>query len=226
MPLRHAMAMQAGLAFIAGFLEACGLIALFGLFIGHVTANIAVVGIAIATPVPGVGTKLLAVPFFMAVVALTRLGLHPLQLRAYDVTRLVLALELVLLLAFVAAGLLYGPFTDPLAWSTTLTAALGVATLAVQNSGMRLIWKTRPSTTVMTLNLTQLALDSVSILREPEDAAKEEARKRLALVAPTLFGFLVGAATGGAGYWIAGFYAGFAPAAVLMMLIFVGDEPS
>jgi len=41
-PSRHAAAMQVGLAFIAGFLEACGLIALFGLFMGHVTANIAI----------------------------------------------------------------------------------------------------------------------------------------------------------------------------------------
>jgi hypothetical protein len=40
-PLRHAMAIQVGLAFIAGFLDACGLTALFGLFIGPVTANTA-----------------------------------------------------------------------------------------------------------------------------------------------------------------------------------------
>jgi hypothetical protein len=40
---------------------------------------------------------------------------------------------------------------------------------------MRLIWKTHPSTTVMTLNLTQLVLDSM-ILREPTDetAAAQE----------------------------------------------------
>jgi len=226
LPLWRAVAMQAGLAFTAGFLEACGLIALFGLFIGHVTANIAVVGMAIATPVPGVWTKLLAVPFFVAVVALTRLGLPPLRLRGYDVARLILALELVLLLAFVAAGLRFGPFTEPLAWSTTLTAALGVATLAVQNSGARLVWKSRPSTTVMTLNLTHLGLDAVVILREAEDPATDEARKRLGLVAPTLGGFLVGAAAGGVGYWAAGFWSGFAPAAVLMTLIFVPKEPA
>ena len=51
-PSRYATAMQAGLAFIAGFLEACALIALSGLFIGHVTANIAVLGMSIATDVP------------------------------------------------------------------------------------------------------------------------------------------------------------------------------
>jgi hypothetical protein len=44
--------------------------------------------------------------------------------------------QLVLLLAFVAAGLHYGPFTESLGWSTMLTAALGVATLAVQNSDL------------------------------------------------------------------------------------------
>src|ERR671931_1048324 len=121
--LRYATAMQAELAFIAGFLEACGLIALFGVFIGHVTANIALLGMAIATDVPGLGIKLLALPVFMAVVALTRVGVHPLRLHGYDAARLIMAIELVLLLAFVAAGLHY----------TMLTAALGVATLAVQN---------------------------------------------------------------------------------------------
>ena len=86
-----------------------------------------------------------------------------------------------------------------------LTAALGVATLAVQNSGMRLVWRAAPSTTVMTLNLTQLVLDGVVVLREPGDAAAAAARGRLALVAPTLGGFLVGAAAGGLGYLLAGF---------------------
>jgi uncharacterized membrane protein YoaK (UPF0700 family) len=224
-PARHATAMQAGLAFVAGFLEACGLIALFGLFIGHITANVVLLGMAIATDVPGSGTKLLALPVFMAVVALTHVGMHPLRSKGYDVARLIMALELALLLAFVAAGLRYGPFTEPLGWSTIMTAALGVATLAVQNSGMRLIWRTRPSTTVMTLNLTQLVLDGVAILREPKDATAAAARERLALVAPTLGGFLIGAGAGGLGYLVAGFYAGLAPAAVVLTLIFVREDP-
>jgi uncharacterized membrane protein YoaK (UPF0700 family) len=225
-PSRHAAAMQAGLAFVAGFLEACGLIALSGLFIGHVTANIAVLGMAVATGAPGLGTKLLALPVFMAVVALTRVSVHPLRLQGFDAARLIMALELVLLVAFVAAGLHYGPFTASLTWSSMLTAALGVAALAVQNSGMRLIWRTRPSTTVMTLNLTQLVLDGVVILREPKEATAADARGRLALVAPTLGGFLVGAAAGGLGYLIAGFYGGFVPAAVLLMLIIVRERPA
>ena len=217
------MAMQAGLAFISGFLEACGLIALFGLFIGHVTVNIVVLGMAIATDVPGWGPKLVALPAFMAVVAPTRLGVHPLRLRGYDAARLIMLLELVLLLAFVVAGLRFGPFSQPLGWSAMMTAVLGVATLAVQNSGMRLVWRTRPSTTVMTLNLTQLVLDSIVILREPEEAAGG-ARERLKLVAPTLGGFLIGAGAGGLGYLIAGFYGGFLPAAVLLTLILVREE--
>jgi uncharacterized membrane protein YoaK (UPF0700 family) len=56
----------------AELVRPCGLIALSGLFIGHVTANIAVLGMTIATDVPGWGPKLLALPVFMAVVALTR----------------------------------------------------------------------------------------------------------------------------------------------------------
>jgi len=112
-----------------------GLIALSGLFIGHVTANIAVLGVAIATGAPGSTTKLLALPVIMAVVALTRLSVHPLRLHGHDAARLIMMLELMLLLAFVAAGLRYDPFIRSQGWSTILTAALGVATLAVQNCG-------------------------------------------------------------------------------------------
>jgi uncharacterized membrane protein YoaK (UPF0700 family) len=222
-PPGYAAATQTGLAFIAGFLEAFGLIALSGLFIGHVTANIAVLGVAMATGAPGSTTKLLALPVFMAVVALTRLSIHPLRAQGHDAARLIMMLEVMLLLAFMAVGLHYGPFTRSRDWSTIVTAALGVATLAVQNSGMRLIWRTRPSTTVMTLNLTQLVLDDIAILREPNEAAAA-AWERLGLVAPTLAGFLVGAACGGLGYLIAGFYGGLAPAAVLFALIFLGEE--
>jgi uncharacterized membrane protein YoaK (UPF0700 family) len=76
-PLRRAMAIQVGLAFIAGFLEACGLIALFGLFIGHVTANIAILGMAIATHAPGSAPKLLerfSIKSTRLVIATRRLG--------------------------------------------------------------------------------------------------------------------------------------------------------
>jgi hypothetical protein len=78
----------------------------------------------------------------------------------------------------------------------------------------------------MTLNVTQLVLDGVVILREPQNATATAARERLALVAPTLGGYLVGAGAGGLGYLIAGFYCGFVPAAVPLMLIFVREQPS
>lgn len=181
---------------------------------------------AIATRTPGSLPKLLVLPFFMAVVALTRVGLHGLHVRGYDGARSIMAPELALLLAFLAAGLRYGPFTEPAAWSALLTAALGVATLAVQNTGTRLIWRTLPSTTVMTLNVTQLALDGVAIRREPKNAATQEARERMALMAPTLGGFVAGAAAGGVGYLIAGFYSGLAPVALLLTLIFLQEKPS
>jgi len=47
----------------------------------------------------------------------------------------------------------------------------------------------------------------------------------LALVAPTVGGFLVGAAAGGLGYLMVGSYGGFARAAVLVMM-FLRERPS
>ncbi len=76
----------------------------------------------------------------------------------------------------------------------------------------------------MTLNLTQFVIDGIVRLRDPDDAAGAKARERLTLIGPTLGGFLAGAATGGLGYLMAGFSCGFAPAAVLAVLIVLREQ--
>src|SRR5258708_10706516 len=70
-------ALALGLSFVAGFVDTFGFIALFGLFTAHVTGNFVLIGAAIVSPGPGVVAKLLALPVFMAVVALIFLIVRP-----------------------------------------------------------------------------------------------------------------------------------------------------
>ena len=162
----------------------------------------------------------------MAVVALTRVGVHPLRLRGYDTARLIMALELLLLTRLRRRR--------PALWSIYQVPKLadhsdgrtGRLDMAVQNSGMRLIWPTHPSTTVMTLNLTQLVLDGIVILREPKEAKDAG----VAWAAVGAGGANSRRVSGRCGIWRSGLsdrwiYGGFAPAAVLLALIFLQEKP-
>ncbi|MBN9114189.1 MAG: DUF1275 family protein, partial [Pandoraea sp.] len=59
------------LAFVAGYIDVVGFIALFGLFTAHVTGNFVMIGVQlVASTHVGVLAKLLALPVFVIVVAL------------------------------------------------------------------------------------------------------------------------------------------------------------
>lgn len=74
-PRRSDRTLPFALAFVAGFVDTCGFVALFGLFSAHVTGNFVLLGASLIRPHAGVIAKLLALPVFMAAVAGTRLFL-------------------------------------------------------------------------------------------------------------------------------------------------------
>jgi len=117
---------SATLAFIAGFVDTCGFVALFGLFSAHVTGNFVLLGASLVQPHAGVIAKLLALPVFMSSVALTRWYLirWPTQGR-----RGVLLAEAVFLALFLAAGVRASPVGDadaPLAIVAGMLAVVGL----------------------------------------------------------------------------------------------------
>jgi uncharacterized membrane protein YoaK (UPF0700 family) len=61
-----------GPAFIAGYIDTVGFVALFGLFTAHVTGNLVLIGSVLARSSGSVLLKLLAFPSFIAAVVLTR----------------------------------------------------------------------------------------------------------------------------------------------------------
>src|SRR5258708_2806840 len=102
-------ALALGLSFVAGFVDTFGFIALFGLFTAHVTGNFVLIGAAIVSPGPGVVAKLLALPVFMAVVALICLIVRAHEALSRSALIPLFALQWVFLAALMAAGLSWAP---------------------------------------------------------------------------------------------------------------------
>jgi hypothetical protein len=91
------------LAFVAGFVDTCGFVALAGLFSAHVTGNFVLLGASLVLPHAGELAKLLALPVFVVAVAATRVCLiHWGESRG--AVRGVLAAELVFLGVFLVLG--------------------------------------------------------------------------------------------------------------------------
>ena len=105
---------------------------------------------------------LLAIPmFFVAGCAATTLAVA----RAPSVRTLswVLALECFLLTALLAVMLATAP-VEREAWAVVVAALIGIAAMGVQSAAVRLFMKGTPSTNVMTMNTTQLAIDATIVL--------------------------------------------------------------
>ena len=207
------------LAFVAGYVDTLGFIALFGLFTAHVTGNFVLIGKELSGHGEGVLLKLLAFPAFIASVACTRLLARGLNHRGHSAVRTLLVLQAVLLLAFMAAGLWAAPIMSPEGGRVLLTGILGVIAMAVHNTQSRLELGTLVPTTVMTGNVTQVVIDAVDLLVGGWGAADATtAKARMAKMLPAVIGFGVGAIGGAMAWQFIGFLALLLPVAMLLAL--------
>jgi uncharacterized membrane protein YoaK (UPF0700 family) len=203
------------LSFVAGFIDACTFLALFGLFVAQATGSFVVAGAQIATHDAAVLVKVLAIPtFFFAAVVCTIVVVCAGK-RGQPALPATLGLEAALLVGFLVAGIAGFPFADPNAPSALVASLFGLSAMGVQSALVRLLMRGAASTNVMTTNTTQLAIDVTEWVvawrarrRAPGDArvAAEfaAASARCAHLLPIVLGFLVGTAAGAVAYLIAG----------------------
>ena len=200
--------MPALLSFLAGYVDSCTFLALFGLFVAQVTGSFVLAGTLFVTHHHGVVIKIMAIPaFFLAGVATTVIVRRLARGRA--ALPATLGLEAALLAGLLACWLRAGPFTDPDAPAAVLASLFGLLAMGMQSALVRLLGY--PSTNVMTTNTTQLAIDAAELAmawrarrRSPADAriAAEYAgiRGRLAVLGPIVLGFLAGTIAGAVAY--------------------------
>jgi uncharacterized membrane protein YoaK (UPF0700 family) len=200
------------LAFVAGAVDGCTFLALFGLFVAQLTGSFVTIGVQVVKREPTAVIYLLALPVFfvagVAIVLLSRLlAKAGLARRGLAVA---LAIEAALLAGLLAAGLATAPFADANAPSAILASALGLAAMGVQSAAIKLMLPGVASTNVMTVNTTQLAIDVAQWLLAARDTAAAEARaaaaRRVAALAPVMAGFFAGTVLGALGFVEAGFW--------------------
>jgi uncharacterized membrane protein YoaK (UPF0700 family) len=208
------LVLSVALAFVAGFVDTCGFLALFFLFSAHVTGNFVVLGAALVQPHAGVVAKLLALPVFVLAVAGTRLYLlHIAGTRRVE--RHLLFMELVFLGLFLAAGLAATPLVDADAPLAVLAGMLAVMAMGVQNTASRTVFAALSPTTVMTGNVTQVVMDCVDYCFSRGAELRSGTRARLAKFGPPVLGFALGAAGGAVLYGTVGFWCLLLPVAVI-----------
>jgi uncharacterized membrane protein YoaK (UPF0700 family) len=192
------------LAFIGGFIDVVCFFGLKGLLAAHITGNLATLCASIVLGTAGLISKIVAVPEFMIVVAFAHMTARILKRYGWPAVRILLGFEAVLLTAFLALAVRYGPFADPDSDVALVTALAAIAAMAVQNAVQRAQLTRIPPTSFMTGNATQASIDMVDTLA---GAAPPPQQERLRFVALNLACFALGCAAAALAYDAAGFMA-------------------
>lgn len=206
------------LALAAAYVDTCGFIGLFGLFTAHVTGNFVLIGAELVSRHGDVIVKLLALPVFLASVVLTAQAEVVLARRGARSTAWLLGVQALLI---AAAGIAFVALGSPRHADDAPVVAIGfllIAAMGVQNALMRTSLAGPVQTTVMTGNVTQMAIDLLSIATGRADPPT---RTRLSRSWPAILGFTVGSALGAVGYAWVNFHCLW-PAAALVAGVAVG----
>jgi uncharacterized membrane protein YoaK (UPF0700 family) len=206
-----------GLGFLAGYVDALGFIALFGLFTAHVTGNFILIGAALADASQmSILLKFLAFPAFIAGVAGARILIARTERRNGPSLVLALLLQGVLLCAFMVCGMLAAPIGRE---ATTLAMAAGLfgaAAMGVHSATSRLLLGHLAPTSMITGNVTQIVIDTLDALGGASDKGL---RERCDKFVWPLLSFAAGAVAAAFAYREFGFSALCMPLAILLALI-------
>jgi uncharacterized membrane protein YoaK (UPF0700 family) len=198
------------LSFVAGYVDSCTFLSLFGLFVAQVTGSFVAAGAQIARGQHGFLLTTLAIPIFLIAGAATTLIVTYVQKRRGSPLAWALAAEGVLLTGFLVVGSTGSPFGDPNAMSAVIAGLFGLSAMGMQSASVQLNMPGTPSTNVMTTNTTQIAVLATQTAlswrarrtaRDEDSAAQlRSLTDRLTAVLTVAAGFLFGTIVGALAY--------------------------
>ena len=178
------------LSVIAGMVDLLGFFTL-GSFTAHVTGNLVVAAAAAVRGGPWNVAQALAIPVFMLAVAAAWLIARASNRHGVVLTRLLLVIQFLLLLAVLAFSVTTAPSANPHGLMAGIAVMIAVCAMAFQYALMRLALPKVVSTAVMTGNLTNTVLSLMEVL-SPQQPLTPVDRGRLKSSLYLLIGFLVG----------------------------------
>jgi uncharacterized membrane protein YoaK (UPF0700 family) len=224
------------LSFVAGYVDSCTFLALFGLFIAQVTGSFVAAGAQIARGEKGLLLTTFAIPIFLAAGAATTLLVAFAGKRRSSPLALTLALEGALLTGFFIVGAIGTPFGDQHAPLALVAGLFGLSAMGVQSALVQLLMHGTPSTNVMTTNTTNIAILATKTAmcwharrKATDDRAAAQfalTRDRLTAVLLVAVGFLVGTIAGALAYSAVDVWCLLAPIAVILGLLIWSPERS
>jgi uncharacterized membrane protein YoaK (UPF0700 family) len=218
------------LSIVAGYIDSCTFLALFGLFVAQATGSFVIAGAQLVTHDDNMLIKILAIPVFFLAGMVTTAAVAVTSGWRYGALPWTLVLEEILLVGFAGTGLAGGPFLDPSAPMTLTAALLGLAAMGVQSALVRLLMREFGSTNVMTTNTTQLAIYATEavltwrkkrqVTKDVEIAAAFTATcRQLRELLPLVLGFLLGTVAGALAYLQIGWWCVLAPILLVASMI-------
>jgi uncharacterized membrane protein YoaK (UPF0700 family) len=213
-----ALTLNATLGFLAGYVDALGFIALFGLFTAHISGNLILLGAELAEPENKFPIlKLLVFPAFMAGVALAKIIAFKCQRKTRNALPVLYLLEMVLLIAFMLAGIMAEPLDeDDVSDLVMLTGILAGIAMGVHSGCGRILLTDLTPTGMMTGNVTQLVIEFVGLVLE---GSGNRARRDVARYFWPIIAFGLGALLAAVAYARLGFQAMMLPIAMILILV-------
>jgi uncharacterized membrane protein YoaK (UPF0700 family) len=224
------------LSFVAGYVDACTFLALFGLFVAQVTGSFVIAGTEPVAHEAGFLMKALAIPIFVIAAAATTILVSVMRSARRSPWPWVLGFEGVLLIAFLWIGLTNSPLGDPDRPAALMAGLCGLAAMGVQSASVRLLGQGAPSTNVMTTNTTQFAIDATHLLlaRIRTRTASSflphseigTVTRRLAETTRVMIGFFVGVVLGAPAFHLFGFICLAPVIGIVFCLVIAASRPS
>jgi uncharacterized membrane protein YoaK (UPF0700 family) len=223
------------LAFVAGYIDSCTFLGLFGLFVAQVTGSFVTFGAQIARGEHAFLLVTLAIPVFILAGSATTFLVALADERRLPALPCCLVLECALLTGFFVAGLTGSPF-EVRGLALEVTAGLfGLSAMGVQSALVQLLMRGTPSTNVMTTNTTQLSILATQTLLywharrsapdDPRGALLAATADRLRSVLFVAVGFLIGTIGGALAYAAAEMWCALVPIAAILALLTWAVQP-
>ncbi|MEB3795779.1 MULTISPECIES: YoaK family protein [Acinetobacter] len=206
------------LSFVAGWINAVGFIALFGIYTNHVTGYI--ITASKETILGGIGVWALLLFTFICTIGFTAWFEKRWQHKFPNILLTFLIFETIFLILFMLAGVYFGPFETLSQFGTIATAMLGIIAMGIRNAIIRTLLSSMATSTLMTGNIAQLTIDIITIygLSNTTNEEKYLAKKNISKILPTVLSFSSGAILGAIGYLKLSFFCILIPI-ILMVYI-------
>jgi uncharacterized membrane protein YoaK (UPF0700 family) len=224
--LRDPQRLPVILSIVAGYVDSCTFLGIFGLFVAQVTGSFVQAGTALVAHDPGILTRILAIPFFFFGCAIAAVAVSVARDRGHSAQAWSFGLEALFLGCFLIVAVAASPL-QPSGAGELISAFFGLAAMGVQSAQVRLLMKSVPSTNVMTTTTTQIAIEAVETVmalrrrRQGEDNAAASAsasQKRMLQLISVAAGFFAGTIIGGLAFSLAQFWSLLLPTATMLGL--------